>query len=81
MNKAYQTQKALWYCQVCSLWWLSEPQSAYRWRLSRLTTIKHIEAQLARAPAWNVCGPSPAVCLECGTLMAEQSLPDEMLPD
>ena len=75
MNKTYQTQNVLWHCESCELWWWSEPKSAYRWRLSRLIEIDSLAQQITRAPSWNVCGPSPGVCLECGGILVEEPIP------
>ena len=73
-----QPTGALWYCSPCNVWWLSKAKSApENWHLARMTEIDSLVQQKVKAPTWNVSGPSPLFCPECGKRMVAQTLPKE----
>lgn len=64
---AYQREKvqttiALWVCDGCPLWWLSETEEEPRtWRLVPLAE-PDAPRWSSMPPAWKVVGPDPSVC-------------------
>ena len=74
-------REVLWCCRGCNLWWISQPAGAAQtWRLVPLIELVDLPRQMNRPPAWQVYGPDPSVCPECGSQMARQRLATEEIP-
>jgi hypothetical protein len=71
-----QTAIALWVCDGCTLWWISqETEAPQTWRLVPLAEPD--SPRWSSMPsAWIVAGPDPSVCPQCGTSMSEHALPN-----
>jgi hypothetical protein len=75
------TKEVLWCCNRCNVWWISQPMGAFQtWRLIPLVELADVPSQRNRPPAWQVCGPDPSVCPECGMTMSRQRLATQEIP-
>lgn len=75
-----QIAVALWTCDHCQVWWISQAAEAPQtWRLFRLDKVDSPK-WVSMPPAWKVTGPDPSICPECGTMMSEQDVSNHLVP-
>ena len=72
---------SLWRCNGCQAWWVCEPiAQPQTWQLIFLADITNPLVGISQCPAWEVSGPDPSVCPDCGQRMVKQTIHHKEIP-